>query len=109
MHDNRQEEKYPVSLGKQTLVGKIIVKGNPCPPSDLPCVPGVVFWLETGSDDYVIIIDSHGIWASNKIIFNNNEYFEDDEVEITGEVIVSQNQFYEEYYNIEIETIKKLP
>ena len=100
--------KYPYTLGEQTIVGKIIVKGNPCPPSDMPCLPFAVFWLETTSDNYVLTINSQWIW-NDKIIVNDVEYFLDEEVEITGEVKVWQNQFYEEYYSIEIISIKKLP
>jgi len=106
---NRPEEKeYPITLGEQTLVGKIIVKGNPCPPSDFPCLPFAVLWLETTSDNYVISIDSYWI-REEKIIVEDIEYLVDDEVEVIGEVKVWQNQFYEEYFSIEIETIKKLP
>jgi len=100
-------DKYPISLGEQTIVGKIIPKGNPCPPSDYPCVPGVVFWLETTSGDYVLTIDSRWIWDT-RFIVDDIEYFEDDEVEITGVVRVWINQHSEEYFSIEIETIKKI-
>jgi len=94
-----------ISLGVQTLVGKIIVDANPCPPSRLPCVPGVVFWLETTSKNYVIkTINSGGFWSHEKIIINDIEYFEGDEVEVTGEV-----KLYKGYYSIEIASIKKLP
>ena len=89
-------------LGVQTLVGKIIVDANPCPPSIYSCLPGMMYWLETSSENYLI---EHGIWADgSKIIFNDIEYFEGDEVEITGKVT-----FYKGYYSIEIISIKKLP
>ena len=105
--DKHSEEKYPILLGKQTCVGKIVCGGNPCPPSDIPCIPGIVLWLETTLDSYVIVFNSSWVWGM-EIIFDGNAYLEGDEVEITGEVIVFQNQFYEEYFSIEIETIKKV-
>ena len=104
------KKEYPVILGEQSCIGKIIGDSNPCPPFDYdyPCVPGVVLWLETTSGNYVLSINSQWIFAE-KIIFDGTEYFEGDEVEITGMVSIYLNQFSEEYFSLEIETIKKLP
>ena len=88
--------------------GKIISKGNPCPPSNFPCVPAVVLWLETTSCDYVLSIDSHWI-LDDKIVIDGVEYLIDDEVEITGTRTVWQDIHSKEYFNLEIENIKTLP
>jgi hypothetical protein len=89
--------------------GKLIVDGNPCPPPDPenPCVPGAVLWLETTSLDYVLTINSYWIWT-DYIIFGGIEYFEDDEVEITGIVTEFIGVYTEDVYELEIETIKKV-
>ena len=92
----------------ESCIGKIISSGNPCPPSNYPCVPGVVLWLETTSGNYVLTINSYWIW-DDKMLVNGILYMEGDEVEITGMVSVYLNQFSEEYFSLEIETIKKLP
>ena len=87
--------------------GKIIRKANPCPLSDFPCVPAVVLWLETTSGDYVLSIDLHWV-LDDKIIIDEVEYLVDDEVEITGKRTVRQDMHSKEYFNLEIETIKKI-
>ena len=94
---------YPISLGEQTIVGKIVTKlplpsGNPPPPVS------PIYWLETNSNDYIITIGSFSIWGDKKIIVNDIEYFENDEVKITGEVKMYSNQSY----SINIETIEKI-
>jgi hypothetical protein len=96
------------TYGQNVYTGKIIGNGNPCPPPDdeFPCVPGMALWLKTTSIDYVLSLNSHWIW-DDKIIVDGVEYFEDDEVEITGQVTTWVGA--EEYFIIEIETIKKLP
>lgn len=94
--------------GQNIYTGKLVMKGNPCPPSDLPCVPGLVFWLKTISGDYVISINSHRISSNNKMVIDDIEYLENDEVEITGTVSDLIDMHSEEYFNLEIETIKKL-
>jgi len=91
-----------------TVTGKIIMNGNPCPsydPNEDPCVPGIVLWLETTSQNYVLNIDSNWIWNDN-FIFDGVEYWEKDRVEISGTVTVWQGM--EEYHELEIEAMKKL-
>ena len=102
-----KKSEYPIELGEQTCVGRIVSSGNPCPPSDSPCVPGIVLWLETTSDSYVLTFNSRWIWE-DKIIIDNVEYSENDEVEIKGTVKVYQNMHLEEYFSIEIENIRKI-
>jgi hypothetical protein len=93
----------------ETVIGKIFLDGNPCPPPDpdFPCLPCVVLWLETTSLDYVLTINSHWI-CDDKIIFDGVEYQWNDEVEITGTVTVWTEVYTEVVYELEIETIKKI-
>ena len=97
----------PVQLktyGNSTYIGEIVSDKNPCPPSDFPCIPGIVLWLETNSCEFVLSINSHWI-TDNKIVVDGIEYFEGDEVQITGTVTVLQDMYSEEYFELEIETI----
>lgn len=94
-------------INKNTYIGKIVGKGNPCPYSDFgECPPCIVLWLETDSKDYVLSIHSNWI-CDNKIIVDEVEYSEGDEVEITGTVTTGQDINLKEYFTLEIETIKK--
>ena len=93
------------TFGQGSYTGTLIMKGNPCPPPPDECPPGVVLWLETTSQDYVLTINSYWIW-SDQIVFEGVEYWVDDVVEITGTVTLWQGM--EEYHNLEIEAIKKL-
>jgi len=100
-----KKNKYPISLGEQTLVGKIVVEGNPCTTD--PCLPCAVLWLKTTTDYYVLSID-YQWFCSRPIIVDGTEYSMDDEVEITGTVMVYIDINSEEYSNLEIETIRKI-
>ena len=93
--------------GQDTYSGKIIGMGNPCPPSEYPCMPCIVLWLETTSNNYVLSFNSHWI-CDDKIVVDGIEYFIDDEVEITGTVSTHIDMHSEEYFNLEIESIKNL-
>jgi len=84
-------------------IGKLVMSRNPCP--ELPCLPGMVLWLETTTLDYVLTISSQWIW-DDTIIFDDIVYQENDEVEIIGTVTIWNEM--ETYYELEIETIKKL-
>ncbi|MDR2970790.1 MAG: T9SS type A sorting domain-containing protein [Bacteroidales bacterium] len=98
------------TFGQDIYSGTIIRKGNPCPPVDPdedPCIPGVIFWLKTTSQNYVLTIDSKWIWNS-EIIFDGVEYGWNDEVEITGTVTAIIDVYTEDVYELEIETIKKI-
>ena len=91
--------------GISTYSGKIIYAPNPCLTD--PCLPGIVFGLETTSNIYVLTINSNWIWSNNKLIVEDIEYFLDDEVEITGTITTKQDINSNEYIELEIETIKK--
>jgi|GEM_PF-1256909 len=93
------------TYGENTYTGKIVWRGNPCTTD--PCLPCAVLWLETSFGNYVLSINSHWI-CNSKIIFDGIEYFIDDEVEVTGTISVGIDISSEEYFNLEIETIKKL-
>ena len=97
------------TFGQDVYSGKILPKGNPCPPPDPddPCMPGIVLWLETTSQDYVLTINSFWIW-DDPFIFDGVEYGWDDEVEITGTVTVWTEIYSEVVFELEIEAIKKL-
>jgi len=95
-------------IHKGIYTGKIVGKGNPCPFSELgECPACIVLWLETASTDYVLSINSNWI-CNNKIIVDEIEYLEGDEVEIVGTIMVWRDMHLEEYFTLEIETIKKL-
>jgi len=105
-------ENKGISLGEQTLVGKIVGLGTPPAPSKgLPPPPCTHIGFETDMWNYYVMIDSHLICGEEKFIVENIEYSinEGVEVEIIGEVTVWRNPPREEYFIIEIETIKKLP
>jgi hypothetical protein len=97
--------EYPITLRENTYIGTIVWKGNPC--TTTPCLPGIIFWLDTDSADYVLFVNSHWINA-DKITVDSIEYFVDDEVQITGTVKICQDVNLKEYSNLEIETINLL-
>ena len=92
--------------GQSTYSGKIIYISNPCQTE--PCMPGIVFGLETTTNNFVLTMDSNWIWSNNKLFVENVEYFLDDEVEITGTTTTKQDINSNEYTELEIKTIKKL-
>jgi len=71
-------------------------------------MPGIVFGLETTTNNFVLTMDSNWIWSNNKLFVENVEYFLDDEVEITGTTTTKQDINSNEYTELEIKTIKKL-
>ena len=88
------------TYGQSTYSGKIIYMPNPCLTE--PCLPGMVFGLETTSQDYVLTINSNWIWSNNRLIIGDVEYFIDDEVEIIGITTTKQDLNFNEYTEIEI-------
>ena len=94
-------------FGQNSFVGKIVMNGNPCPPPPDECPPGLILWLETTSLDYVLTINSNWIWEE-KLTFDGIEYWEEDEVEITGTVTFIEDVFTKDIYELEIESIKKI-
>ena len=96
---------YFSMYGQNTYSGKIIYMPNPCQTE--PCLPGIVFGLETTSNSYVLTINSNWIWSNNGLIVEEIEYFIDDEVEITGITTTKQDINSNEYTELEIKTIKK--
>ncbi len=103
-----EEEQYPVTtiIGERTLAGTI--GATPMPPSSDPPLPGMFLCLETDSGDYILIHGGHSI-VGDTFTVADVEYFEDDEVEITG--TVSETQYSasgKKYTFLEIATIKKL-
>ena len=91
--------------GQDIYIGKIIYMPNPCQTE--PCLPGMVFGLETTSNNYVLTINSNWIWSNNKLIVYDIEYLIDDEVEITGITTSKQDINSKEYIELEIDAIKK--
>jgi len=92
--------------GQNTYSGKIIPMSNLCQTD--PCLPGMVFGLETTSNNYILTINSNWIWSDNRLIVEDIEYFIDDEVEITGITTTKQDVNSNEYTELEIKIIKKL-
>jgi len=105
LKDKNENINIDLPQEKGTYTGKIIMNSNPCPPSDFPCVPGIVLWLETTFGDYVLSL-THWIF-DDKIIVDGVEYSEGDEVEISGTVTVYKDMHSKEYSVLEIESIKK--
>ena len=97
------------TFGQDVYTGKLARWGNPCPPPDpdFPCVPGVVFWLKTTSQDYVLTIGSRWLW-DDPFTFEGVEYQWNDEVEITGTVTVWTEEYSEVIHELEIGSIKKV-
>ena len=91
---------------RDTYIGKIVSISNPC--QTKPCLPGIVLGLETTSNNYVLTTNSKWIW-SNSLIVEDIEYFDDDEVEITGKTTIKQDINSNKYTELEIETIRKTP
>lgn len=94
------------TYGQNTYSGKIIYTPNPC--QTVPCLPGLVFGLETISNIYVLTINSNWIWSNNKLIIKGIEYFIDDEVEITGTITTKQDINSNEYIELEIESTSNI-
>ncbi len=92
-------------INRDTYSGKIIHTSNPCQTE--PCLPGMVFGLETTSNNYVLTINSNWIWSNNSLIFEDVEYSIDDEVEITGTIATRLDINSNEYTELEVEIIKK--
>lgn len=88
------------TYGQNTYSGKIIYMPNPCLTE--PCLPGIVFGLETTSQNYVLTINSNWIWSNNRLIIGDVEYFIDDEVEIIGITTTKQDINSNEYTELEI-------
>jgi hypothetical protein len=110
-HDDEKiediEKKYPISLGQQTLVGKIIYVGVPSWDIDHPSPGALVLGLETSNGEYMITFNSK--WhLDDKLIIENNVYLVGNEVEITGEVTIRQDVNSNEKKIIDIETIRKI-
>jgi len=93
------------TFGQNTYRGKIVYMSNPCQTE--PCLPGIVFGLETISNNYILAINSDWIWSNNSLIVEDIEYFIDDEVEITGIMTAKQDINSNKYLEIEIQAIKK--
>ncbi|MDR2147253.1 MAG: hypothetical protein LBE91_12420, partial [Tannerella sp.] len=94
---------------KALLVGKFVGMPNPPAPPDFPPVPCTFAGLATDTGEYYIFLDSYLVCGKSSFIMKDVEYFLDYEgdIEITGEVTVMRNPPSEEFYGIEIETIKK--
>jgi len=95
------------TFGQDVYTGKLARWGNPCPPPPEECPPGVVFWLKTTSQDYVLTIGSQWLWNSS-FTFDGVEYQWNDEVEITGTVTVWTEEYSEVIHELEIGSIKKV-
>jgi len=106
---NSCKDKDPVSLGVQTVVGKIIGLTSPTLSPKYPPVPCLVTGLETATYKYYLSFNSHLI-CGNVLVVEGVEYLIDEgvEVEVTGEVTTWQNHSLGKCFCIEIESIKKL-
>ena len=98
---------YANTYGQNICAGKIIYTSDPTEPYS-----GAVFSLETGSNYYILSINSHWISCDEELIVEDVEYFLDDKVVITGTTSIRQcvnsKGYWEEYLELEIETIEKL-
>jgi len=94
--------------GQVNYFGKIVYMPNPCMTD--PCLPGMVFGLETefGGYQYILTVNSHWVGSEDKLIVDDIEYFIDDEISITGKSSAKLDLNSVEYSVFEIGTIKKM-
>ena len=98
--------KYPISLGQQTLVGKIIYVGMPSWDKNHPSPCALVLGLETSDGDYIIIFNSKGT-LDYFLVDKDIVCLVGDEVEITGEVTIRQT-VSREVKIVDVQTIRKI-
>ena len=91
---------------KTTYTGTIIDMPNPC--TTVPCLPGILFGLETFYGNWVLSINSHWIWSDSELIVEDTEYFIGDKVKITGIISRKQDANSRQYTELEIQTMTKL-
>jgi len=96
-------DKYPISLGEQTIVGKIIIAGDASWHPTLP-PPGVlVLWLATSDGNYRISNNSNGYLIAEDVF-----YIVGDEVEVTGEATIVQDERSNEVKIMDVKTIRRI-
>ncbi len=103
----KEKNDYPIVtvIGEQTLVGEIGHK--PMTAAIGPPPPGVILCLKTDTREYTLIYNGFPLVGYAKI--EDVTYSLDDQVEITGTVSRIQVGPSEEYLELEIDTIAKMP
>jgi hypothetical protein len=81
--------------------GKLVRVPNPC--TGIPCLPGVVWALETAENIYVLSFNNH--WMIDNLVIDNTEYSMEDSVVISGTVHHKYDINNTAYIELEIEEI----
>lgn len=82
------------------LVGKIVLAANPCTKS--PCLPGLVYAVETDTSVFIISIDQKWQFSDNPLVINNDTIELNDSIMINGEVRRKKDVDGQEYREIEV-------
>ncbi|MDR1335406.1 MAG: T9SS type A sorting domain-containing protein [Tannerella sp.] len=81
--------------------GKLVGKPNPC--TTIPCLPGIVWALETVENSYILSADNH--WYRDNLVFDNTEYSREDSVVISGTAYHKYDINNKAYIELKIEKI----
>ena len=106
---DKTPDSATILLGERTCSGTIVSLPNP-PSDDGPTLPGMVLGLKTTSEEY--ILTRNGAWlADGSITVDGKAYVleEGDETEITGMASKTRISSSQEYLELEIKTINKIP
>jgi hypothetical protein len=85
--------------------GKLVMLPNPC--KEIPCLPGLVWGLETAENSYILTVDNQYCWASDHLSLDNTEYSMEDSVVISGITYSKCDVYNNIYIELEIENIVK--
>ncbi len=76
--------------------------GNPCTTN--PCLPGLVWSLETDTADFILSVDNSWIWEDDLII-NGTQYYEGDTIIVMGTDTIKYDIIGNPYYELEISEV----
>ncbi|MDR0970278.1 MAG: hypothetical protein LBM67_07060 [Lentimicrobiaceae bacterium] len=93
-------------FGQDTYRGKINIDATP--PISEPYDYDLVYGLRTTSESYYLEINSNMVLDEDPLIIDGIEYFNGDEVEITGIATTYVDLWELEYHVLEVISIKKL-
>ena len=85
-----------------TISGKITSVPNPCQIE--PCIPGLVYAIETDSIYYIITWKGYWIW-SEPIVIETYIFEMGDPITVEGVVSVGQDIWGEDYYEIAVASV----
>lgn len=97
---------YLSVCSQNTYMGEIKEASIPC--LSVPCLPAMVFALETTSGDYILTLDGQCVVSNRKLVVNGVEYYSGDKVEISGTETSKQDMNGNEFHELEILAIQKI-